>query len=119
MDRQQPILSLKSLREGFEKSDKVTLSKFEFDALVEMIDPALKASSDLFDAAHGDRANPQSRHTAWKACECVSNQMTRRGCKADERKIREGKFILDDARIVYWSDLPQWLRHWWLEFTGL
>jgi predicted Fe-S protein YdhL (DUF1289 family) len=45
--------------------------------------------------------------------------MAKRGCKADERKIREWKFILDDARVVYWSDLPQRLRHRWRQFSGL
>jgi predicted Fe-S protein YdhL (DUF1289 family) len=119
VDRQQPILSLKSLREAFEKSDKVTISKFEFDALMEVIDPALKASSELLMLRMEIKRIRKVATPAWKACERVSKQMSRRGCKADERKIREWKFILDDARIVYWSDLPQRSRHRWREFTRM
>lgn len=119
MDRQQPILSIASLRKAFQKSEKVTLSKFEFDSLMEMIDPALKASSELSMLRMEITRIRKVAAPAWKACERVSCLMAKHGCKADERKIREWKFILDDARVVYWSDLPQRLRHRWKEFTGL
>src|SRR6201999_3706781 len=56
---------------------------------------------------------------AWKTCQRVSRQIAKCRYQADERKVREWKFILDDARVVYWSDLPQRLRHRWKEFTGL
>ena len=119
MDRPQPILSLLALREAFDKSEKVTLSKFEFDAIMEVIQPAISTGSEVSELKREIARIRKLARPTWKACERVSNQMARRGCKADERKIREWKFILDDARVVYWSDLPQRLRHRWKEFTGL
>jgi predicted Fe-S protein YdhL (DUF1289 family) len=56
---------------------------------------------------------------AWKASECVSRQVTCRGCMADERKIREWKFILDYTHVVYRTNLSQRLRYRLRKFTGL
>lgn len=119
MDREKPILSLLALREAFEKSEKVTLSKFEFDAIMGVIGPAMATGTEASALKRELARVRKVAAPAWKACERVSKQMAKRGFKADERKIREWKFILDDARVVYWSDLPHRLRHRWREFTGL
>ena len=119
MDREKPILSLLALREAFEKSDKVTLSKFEFDAMMEVITPAMATGTEVSALKRELQRVRKVAAPAWKACQRVSRQMATARYQADERKIREWKFILDDARVVYWSDLPQRLRHRWREFTGL
>lgn len=75
------------------KSDKVTLSKFEFDALTEVIDPALKASSELSMLRMEITRTRRVATPAWKACERVSRLLAKHGCKADERKVREWKFV--------------------------
>lgn len=41
MDRQHPILDLRSLRAAFEKSDTITLGRFEIRAIMEVIEPAM------------------------------------------------------------------------------
>ena len=119
MDREKPILSLLALREAFEKSEKVTLSKFEFDAIMDIITPAMATGTEVSALKRELHADQKVAAPAWKACQRVSRQMAKCRCQADERNVREWKFILDDARVVYWSDLPQRLRHRWKEFTGL
>jgi len=119
MDRQKPILSLQALREEFAKSERVTLSKFEFDAIMEVITPAMATGNEVSMLKRELLRVRKVAAPAWKACERVSKQMAKCRYQPDGRKVREWKFILDDARVVYWSDLPQRLRHRWREFTGL
>jgi hypothetical protein len=119
MDRGKPILSLLALREAFEKSDKVTLSKVEFTAIMELIEPAMATGTEVSTLERELLRVRKIATPAWKACQRVSLQMATSRGPVDERKVREWKFILDDARVVYWSDLPQRLRHRWREFTGL
>ncbi len=119
MDRTNPLLSLHALRDAFEKSDSVTLSKFEFDSIMEVIQPAMATGAEVSALKRELIRVRKVAAPAWKACERVSRQMAKCRGVVDERKVREWKFILDDARVVYWSDLPQRLRHRWREFTGL
>jgi len=119
VNRQHPILSLKELREAFEKSDAVTLSRFEFMAIMEVIEPAMATGTELSALKRELARVRRVAAPAWKSCERVSRSMQRCRCQAGEKKIREWKFYLDQARVVYWQDLPQRLRHRWREFTGL
>lgn len=119
MDRDKPILSLLALREAFQKSDKVVLSKFEFDAIMDIITPAMSTGTEVSALKRELLRVRKVAAPAWKACKRVSRQMAKCRCQADERTVRAWKFILDDARVVYWSDLPQRLRHRWKEFSGL
>jgi hypothetical protein len=47
VDREQPSLSITSLRDNFAKADKATLSTFEFEALKEVLALALEAKAAL------------------------------------------------------------------------
>jgi hypothetical protein len=118
MERLQPILSLLSLREAFEKSEKVTLSKFEFDAIMEVIGPGMATGTEVSALKRELARVRKLALPTWKACARVSRSMASCRDQVNERKVREWKFILDDARVVYWSDLPQRLRHRWKDFTG-
>lgn len=119
MDRINPLLSLETLQTVFEKSDSVTLSKFEFDAIMEVITPAMATGTEVSALKRELLRMRKVATPAWKACQRVSRQMAKCRCQAEERKVREWKFILDEARVVYWSDLPQRLRHRRKEFMGL
>ncbi len=118
--RQVPILSLRTVREHFEKSDEpLLLSKFEFMAILEEVEPAMATGGELSEARREIQRIRKIAVPMWKTCERVSRQMERCQCQAGEKKIREWKFYLDQARVVYWQDLPQRLRHRWRDFTGL
>ncbi len=101
MEREKPILSLLALRDAFQKSDNVTLSKFEFDAIMEVIEPAIATGTEVSALKRELQRVRKVAAPAWKACERVSRQMAKCRGAVDERKIREWKFILDDARVVY------------------
>ena len=119
MDRQQPILSLRSLRDAFAKSDKVTLSKFEFMAILEEVEPAMATGSQVSELKREIARVRKVAAPAWKACERVSRLMSKCGFTARPDKIREWQFYLDQARVVHWRDLPARLRHRWRDFTGM
>jgi hypothetical protein len=112
-------LSLHALSRAFEKADAVTLSKFEFTAITESLEPIMATGSELSMAKMEIRRIRKLAIHLWKASERVSQSMQRCSCTANEKKIRESKFYLDQSRVVYWQDLPQRLRHRWREFTGL
>jgi hypothetical protein len=97
----------------------VTLSKFEFEAIMEIITPAMATGTEVSALKRELIRIRKVAAPAWNACQRVSRQMARCRGPVDERTVRGWKFILDDARVVYWSDLPQRLRHRWKEFTGL
>ena len=118
MDREHPILSLQALRNAFEKSDRLTLSRFEFQAILEVIEPAMSTGCEVSALKRELARVRKVAAPAWKACERVAKLMAQSRYRPDERTVREWKFILDDARVVYWSDLPERLRHRWREYSG-
>jgi hypothetical protein len=74
------------------------------------------ASKELMCTFKASFAQARSNSPHIRRCAAKTEQRTQiRAADA----VREWKFILDDARVVYWSDLPQRLRHRWKEFTGM
>jgi hypothetical protein len=78
MDREHPILSLKALREAFEMSEKVTLIKFEFQAIMELLEPAMAVGTEVSALKRELARVRKVAAPAWKACERVSTQMAKR-----------------------------------------
>jgi hypothetical protein len=72
MEREKPFLSLLALREAFDKTDKVTLSKFEFDAIMDVIGPAMATGTEVSLLKRELARVRKVAAPAWKACERVS-----------------------------------------------
>jgi predicted Fe-S protein YdhL (DUF1289 family) len=120
MHRQHPILSLRAVREHFDKSDEpLLLSKFEFTAILEEVEPAMATGSEVSALKREIARIRKVAAPTWKACKRVSRLVSKCGCTARSDKIPEWQFYLDQARVVHWRDLPERLRSRWRDFTGL